>query len=185
MAASSVSPIQAPASARAISGARIGATAGPLIGLATLSAIQAWEWLFSGLAKLQNDAFVRGFVAFVSHAPGPYGRFMASVVSTAPGLVPRVVEATELGLGITLLVAAVLVLGPVRRLRIPAIYAAGAASLIGAVTAINIAILAGDRAPWMLSTATFGTGVPVEALLAGISIAGVAEAYSAWRLARR
>jgi hypothetical protein len=159
--------------------------AGVFIGLATLSLVQAWEWLFSGLTKLQNDAFIKGFQSFVSHAPGPYGRFMTWVVSMLPALIPRLVETTELGLGIALAASAIAVLAPLRRLRQPGILVAGAASLAGAVIATNIAVLVGDRAPWTLGMAPFGTGVPVEALLAGISIAGVAEAYSAWRITRR
>lgn len=159
-------------------------TAGVFLGLATLSAVQAWEWLFSGLTKLQNDAFIGGFQSFVSYAPGPYGRFMTTVVNAFPALMPRLVEATELGLGVALLVSAVLVIAPIRRARRPAILVAGAASMVGAVIAVNIAILVGDRPPWTLSMAPFGTGVPVEALLAGVSIAGVAQAYSAWRIAR-
>jgi hypothetical protein len=181
MAASSVSRSKG---AAALPRALAKPSTGVFLGLAMLSAVQAWEWLFSGLTKLQNDAFIRGFVSFVSHAPGPYGRLMTWVVSAAPGLIPGVVEATELGLGIALLLAAGLVLVPFRRVRTPAIYTAGAASLIGALTATNIAILVGDRPPWTLSPAPFGPGVPVEALLAGISIAGLAEAYSAWRITR-
>jgi hypothetical protein len=109
---------------------------------------------------------------------------MTSVVSMFPALLPRLVEATELALGISLLLAAVGVLTPIRRLRAMAIFVAGGASLAGAVIATNIFLLVGDRPPWTLSMAPFGTGVPVEALLAGISIAGVAEAYSAWRISR-
>ena len=77
-----------------------------------------------------------------------------------------------------------LVLVPRWRVRRVAIVVAGAASLVGVVLAVNIAILAGDRAPWKLGMAPFSTGIPVEALLAGISLAGVAEAYSAWRTGR-
>src|SRR5438309_8710231 len=115
--------------------------AGVFVGLATLSLVQAWEWLFSGLTKLQNDAFIKGFVTFVSHAPGPYGRFMKTLATTFPALLPRLVEASELGLGVALLASAVLVMTPIRRLRNPAILVAGAASLAGAVIATNIAVL--------------------------------------------
>lgn len=160
------------------------AAVAPFAGLATISAVQAWEWLFSGLTKLQNDAFIRGFLSFVSHAPGPYGALMASLARTFGGFMPRLVEATELGLGISLGAAALLVLVPRTRVRRVAIVVAGAASLVGVVLAVNIAIIAGDRAPWKLGMAPFSTGIPVEALLAGISLAGVAEAYSSWRTSR-
>ena len=153
-------------------------------GLATISAVQAWEWLFSGLTKLQNDAFIRGFLGFVSHAPGPYGRVMGSLARSFGGFMPRLVEGTELALGLGLGLAAVLVLLPRWRLRRVGILVAAAASLVGVVLAVNIAIIAGDRAPWKLGMAPFSTGIPVEALLAGISLAGVAEAYSAWRTSR-
>ena len=183
MAATSVSPSRS--RVRALPASLATPSVGVYIGLATLSAVQAWEWLFSGLSKVQNPVFVRQFVGFIASSHVPYRDEMLAVVNLAPGLFPQMVEGVELVLGLTLIAATILVLVPVRRLRKAAIIAAGSASLIGAVTAINIAFLAGNRPPWTISTAPFGTGVPVEALLAGISIAGVAEAYSAWRVARR
>jgi hypothetical protein len=186
MAASSVSPTETRASARMDPLAGLGyATAGPYVGIATISAVQAWEWLFSGLTKLQNASFVNGFLGFVSHAPGPYGRFMMDLATSFPAILPRFVEATELTLGLSLLAGAVLVLVGTGRLRRLAILVAGAASLVGFVTASNIAVLAHNRAPWTIGMAPFTTGVPVESLLAAISLAGVATAYSAWRVARR
>ncbi len=181
MAASSISRT----SPQARTVARVRIDAAPYVGIATISAVQAWEWLFSGLAKLQNGAFVRGFVAFVSRTPGPYGQVVRSLAASFPALFPRVVEATELGLGMTLIAAAVAVLVGRRRLRRLAILAAGAASLVGFVTSANIAVLSGSRAPWTISMAPFSTGVPVEALLAAISLAGIATAYSAWQVAER
>lgn len=179
MAATSVSSSRARTTSRTIN--RV-TGAGAYVGLATLAAVQAWEWLFSGLAKLQNDAFVRGFTGFVSHTPGAYGRILRSVVMGGPALVPRVVEGTELTLGIALALSAAAVLLPFARARIVGIYVAGFASLVGATVAINIAITVGDKAPWRISSAPFSTGIPVEALLAGVSIAGLAQAYSAYRV---
>jgi hypothetical protein len=95
------------------------------------------------------------------------------------------VEATELGLGLSLIAAATLVLTGTGRLRRLSILAAGGASLVGFMTAGNIAILAHNRAPWTIGMAPFTTGVPVESLLAAISLGGVATAYSAWRVARQ
>ncbi|MFN2466448.1 MAG: hypothetical protein ABR598_09320 [Candidatus Dormibacteria bacterium] len=163
----------------------VGATLAPFVGLAVVSAVQAWEWLFSGLTKLQNDAFIHGFMAFVGRVPGPYGRFMVSMTRLAPGLLPRLVEATELTLGLSLAGATLVLLLPHRGARRIAILVAGGASLVGVVLAVNIAVLAGSRAPWRLGMAPFSTGVPVEALLAGISLAGVAEAYSALLVASK
>src|ERR1700682_3738686 len=182
MAASSISPTTTRSSAQrqALSTIHIGAA--PYAGIATISAVQAWEWLFSGLAKFQNGAFVQGFVSFVSRTPGPYGRFMKTLATSFPAVLPRLVEATELALGLTLIASAVVVLVGRGRLRRLAILGAGAASLVGFVTAANIAVLSGSRAPWTISMAPFGTGVPVEALLAAISLAGVATAYSAWQV---
>jgi hypothetical protein len=185
MAASSISPTTARPTAGAAGLSRIHIGAAPYVGIATISAVQAWEWLFSGLSKLQNGAFVQGFVSFVSRTPGPYGRFMKTLATSFPAVLPRLVEATELLLGLTLIASAVVVFVGRGRLRRLAILGAGAASLVGFVTAANIAVLSGSRAPWTISMAPFGTGVPVEALLAAISLAGVATAYSAWQVARR
>jgi hypothetical protein len=110
---------------------------------------------------------------------------MANLASRFPTILPRFVEVTELGLGLTLIAAAALVLAGSGRLRRLSILAAGGASLIGFVTASNIAVLAHNRAPWTIGMAPFTTGVPVESLLAAISLAGVATAYSAWRTAQR
>lgn len=185
MAASSVSPTRRLAPARIDRIARAGlTTAGPFIGIATISAVQAWEWLFSGLTKLQNASFVNGFLGFVSHAPGPYGGFMTGLATRFPAILPRLVEATELALGLSLLAAAALVLVGAGRLRRLSILVAGATSLVGFVTASNIAVLAHNRPPWTIGMAPFTTGVPVESLLAAISLAGVASSYSAWRIAR-
>jgi hypothetical protein len=186
MAATSVSPTKDLASAGVHRISRTGlATSGPFVGIATISAVQAWEWLFSGLTKLQNASFVNGFLGFVSHAPGPYGGFMTVLASRFPTILPKLVEATELGLGLSLIAAATLVLAGTGRLRRLSILAAGGASLVGFATASNIAILAHNRAPWTIGMAPFTTGVPVESLLAAISLAGVATAYSAWRVAKQ
>src|SRR5258708_29208140 len=186
MAATSLSPTRTLAAARIQPISRTGlASAGPYVGIATLSGVQAWEWLFSGLTKLQNASFVNGFVSFVSHAPGPYGAVMGNLASRFPTILPRFVEVTELGLGLTLIAASALALAGAGRLRRLSILAAGGASLVGFLTASNIAVLAHNRAPWTIGMAPFTTGVPVESLLAAISLAGVATAYSAWRTARR
>ena len=186
MAATSVSPTRTLDRTRIRPIDRTGlASAGPYVGVATLSAVQAWEWLFSGLTKLQNASFVNGFVGFVSHAPGPYGTVVANLASRFPTILPRFVELTELGLGLTLIAAAALALAGTARLRGLAILAAGGASLVGFLTASNIAVLAHNRAPWTIGMAPFTTGVPVESLLAAISLAGVATAYSAWRTTPR
>src|SRR5258708_22183103 len=117
MAATSVSPTETPTAARTLQVVRSGiATAGPYVGIATLSAVQAWEWLFSGLTKLQNQSFVSGFVSFVSHAPGPYGAVMANLASRFPTILPRLVELTELGLGLPLIAASALALAGTARL---------------------------------------------------------------------
>jgi hypothetical protein len=110
---------------------------------------------------------------------------MADLASRFPTILPRFVELTELGLGLTLIAASGLALVGTGRLRRLSIVAAGSASLVGFLTASNIAVLARNRAPWTIGMAPFTTGVPVESLLAAISLAGVATAYSAWRTARR
>src|SRR5258708_26169267 len=138
MAATSVSPTRTSAPARVQPIARTGlAGAGPYVGIATLSAVQAWEWLFSGLTKLQNASFVNGFVSFVSHAPGPYGAVMANLASRFPTILPRLVEVTQLGLGLTLIAASALALAGAGRLRRLSILAAGGACVAALVTAGN------------------------------------------------
>src|SRR5258708_39097042 len=110
---------------------------------------------------------------------------MVNLASRFRKILPRFRELTELGFGWTLIAAAAFAVGGAGRLRQLSIGAAGGASLVGFVTASNIAVLAHNRAPWTIGMAPFTTGVPVESLLAAISLAGVASAYSAWRTSRR
>ncbi|MHB8507737.1 MAG: hypothetical protein ACYDGR_03710 [Candidatus Dormibacteria bacterium] len=150
-------------------------------GLAALAAVQAWEWLFSGLTKLQNDTFLKGFFSYVSHTGGVYGQILRTVVMTNPHAFAGAVEATELGLGIGLAVAAVGLMVPVRRVRFPSILLAGLFSLIGAAIAIQLQFMVGSTAPWVLGKNSFGPGVPVQALLAGVSVGALFQAYEAVR----
>src|ERR1700694_3018529 len=101
MAASSISPTTAPANAQRQAFSRVHIGAAPYVGIATISAVQAWEWLFSGLAKLQNGAFVQGFVSFVSRTPGPYGRFMKTLATSFPAVLPRLPGGPGLSLRLT------------------------------------------------------------------------------------
>lgn len=161
-----------------------GADVLPYVGLAALSLVQAWEWLFSGLSKLQNQSFVNGFTEYVSHTRGAYGQLLRTVVMGGPMLVPKFVELSELSIGILLLVASGALLVPVRRIRLTGVVAAGLASMVGATIAINVQLTLGGRAPWRLSMAPFGPGVPIEALLAGVSLAAFVQAYASFRQAR-
>jgi hypothetical protein len=150
-------------------------------GLAALAAVQAYEWLFSGLTKLQNDTFVRGFTAFTSHAPGTYGRFLKATVATDPIFIARMAEGVEVVLGVGLLVSAFLLMIPVRRLRIAGIAIAMVDSFAGFMIAAQLYVLVGNRGLLMLGRNSFGAGVPVEALLAAVSLAAIFQAYEALR----
>lgn len=161
-----------------------GALRGGGPGLAAMLVLQAWVWVSSVLPKLVSNGFLGGFTRFVGSAqpgrPAVYDHLLRSVVLAAPSLFAWAALGTELGLAVTFTVAAlaVLRLGP----RVPrqVLVAAAVASLLGVGFALNLALLAGDPAPWTLGD-PFGSGVALEYLLAGLSGATAVAAISSVR----
>ena len=158
---------------------------GPLAGVAPLLVLQAWVWVASAVAKLVSPQFLRGFSGFVAQGitpdkPAVYDDFLHRVVLGAPGLFAFGSIATEVLLGTVFTVTVVALLtGRDGALR-PLLTAAMIASGVGAVFAVNLALLAGDGAPWRIGS-PFDSGVPVEYLLAGLSVAGAVAALGARR----
>jgi hypothetical protein len=157
-------------------------------GLAALRVLQAWVWVSSVLPKLVSNGFLGGFTRFVGSAqpgrPVAYDHVLRSVVLAAPSLFAWAALGTELALAVTFTVAALAVL---RRRRPPhrsVLLAVAVASLLGIGFALNLALLAGDAAPWTLGD-PFASGVAVEYLLAGLSGATAVTAISALRLRTR
>jgi hypothetical protein len=168
---------------------RMAATPRASVALIALLALQAWVWTASALPKVTSGAFLTGFARFVATAPPTrpvvYGHLVTRVVLAAPSLFAWGAIATECLLALTFTVATVVVL--CRRGVVPLrlIAAVGAASLIGAGFALNLALLVGDPAPWKLGD-PFDSGVAIEYLLVGLSLATAAAAVgtirpSAWR----
>jgi hypothetical protein len=161
-----------------------GAVRGGGPGLAALLVLQAWVWVSSVLPKLVSDTFLSGFTRFVGTMqpgrPGIYDHVLRSVVLAAPSLFAWAALGTELALALTFTVAALAVLRPRRAIPRALLVAASLASLVGIGFALNLALLAGDAAPWTLAD-PFGGGVALEYLVAGLSAATALTAISAVR----
>ena len=168
---------------------RTAATRRPSVGLIALLALQAWVWTASALPKVTSGAFLTGFARFVATAPPTrpvvYGHLVTRVVLAAPSLFAWGAIATECLLALTFTVATVVVLWRRGVVPLRLIVAVGGASLVGAGFALNLALLVGDPAPWKLGD-PFDSGVAIEYLLVGLSLATAAAAIgtiraSAWR----
>lgn len=153
-------------------------------GLAALLVLQAWVWVSSVLPKLVSDTFLSGFTRFVGAMqpgrPAIYDHVLRTVVLAAPSLFAWAALGTELALAVTFSVATVAVLRSRRAVPRHLLVAVAVASLLGTGLAVNLALLAGDPAPWALAD-PFGGGVALEYLLAGLSAAGAVTAISAVR----
>ena len=158
---------------------------GPLAGVAPLLVLQAWVWVASAVSKLISPQFVQGFSGFVAQGitadkPAVYDDFLQRVILGAPGLFAFASIVTELLLGTVFTVTAIALLTGRNGALRPLLTAAMMASAVGAVFAVNLALLAGDAAPWQVGS-PFDSGVPVEYLLAGLSVAGAVAALGARR----
>ena len=156
-------------------------------GLIALLALQAWVWTASALPKVTSGAFLSGFARFVATAPPTrpvvYGHLVTRVVLAAPSLFAWGAIATECLLALTFTVATVVMLGRRGAVPLRLILATGAASLVGAGFALNLALLVGDPAPWTLGD-PFDSGVALEYLLVGLGLATAATAIAGIRAPR-
>jgi hypothetical protein len=167
---------------------RRAATRRASVGLIALLALQAWVWTASALPKVTSGAFLTGFARFVATPPPTrpvvYGHLVTRIVLAAPSLFAWGAIATECLLALTFTVATLVMLARRGRVPLRLIVATAAASLVGAGFALNLALLVGDPAPWTLGD-PFDSGVAIEYLLVGLSLATAAAAIgtiraSAW-----
>jgi len=167
---------------------RTAATRRPSVGLIALLALQAWVWTASALPKVTSGAFLTGFARFVATAPPTrpvvYGHLVTRVVLAAPSLFAWGAIATECLLALTFTVATVVVLWRRGVVPLRLIVAVGGASLVGAGFALNLALLVGDPAPWKLGD-PFDSGVAIEYLLVGLSLATATAAIATIRASAR
>ena len=109
---------------------------------------------------------------------------LRSVVLRAPGFFARASIGTEMLLTLAFLTAAVALTFPRVNTTRLAVFGVAAASFVGFMFAINLAVLNGDASPWTVGGSPFASGVQVEYLLAGISLMTTAAAGVLFRRTR-
>ena len=149
---------------------------GPFAGTAALVSLQAWVWSSSVVPKLTSTTFVHGFAGFVAQGgqagqSGWYDAILQRVLLAAPSVFAIGAITAELGLGVTFTITAIALLTRRTDVIRPLLGVAAAASAVGAIFAINLAVLASDPAPWHTGS-PFDSGVAIEYLIAGLSLAG-------------
>jgi len=163
-------------------------TAGTSAGLTGLMGLQAWVWSASVLPKVTSATFLTGFVRFVGTAPPTrpaiYSHLLTPIVLAAPALFAVGALVTELALAVTFIAATLALLRHRGSAPRRVLLAGTVASLIAAGFALNLALLAGDAAPWTLGD-PFASGVAIEYLLVGLSLVTAGCAFTTIRASAR
>jgi len=140
------------------------------------------EFALSGLNKLADRSYVANFISFVSANPGattgPFSWLVQSVVLPNAALVSTLLEATELALGLILLVGALEIarrrssgrLGAADGYEAAVAVVAGLAGLGAAGLAFSIFVLMGGVLPTVMPGRAFTTAIPVELLIVPMSL---------------
>lgn len=132
-----------------------------------------WEWFISGATKIKNGDFPTGLAASIrmtdQDAAGWYKSVLNSVLIPNAKLFGVVIEATEVVIGVILVVAGLLWLLRWERLREPEREAMLAGTviccLIGIVLNVNFFLLTGANLPIFLAKDSFGEGVGLDMVL--------------------
>lgn len=150
---------------------------------ALIQAALGVEFTLSGLNKLADARYVSDFGAFVRSSPGASHGVLASLVQ---GLVlpyvaifARLIEVSELSLGVILLVGALEIgrrrlsgrLGAPHGYEAPLALVASAAGLSAAALSLSIAVLLGEGLPTVMPGRAFTSAIPVELLIVPLGVA--------------
>jgi hypothetical protein len=143
------------------------------------------EFALSGLNKAADPAYVANFTSFVRANPGsssgPLSPLVQAVVLPNAGLFSALLEATELALGLVLVLGAMEIgrrrlsgrLGARHGYEAALALVAGLAGLTAAGLAFSIFALMGGVLPTVMPGRAFTTAIPVELLIVplGLSVA--------------
>lgn len=154
-------------------------------GLATMTAVLAWEWAASASHKITSD-FVREFPIFIHSSidpskPGVFNELLSNVLLRAPTLFALTAIALEAVLGVVFTAATVALFVVQPQRLAPMCAAVVAAAAVSFPLAVSLAIINGDALPWNLRGNGFESGITVEYLLAGVSLASLTGATVALR----
>lgn len=150
---------------------------------ALIQAALGVEFTLSGLNKLAERDYVANFNAFVRSTPGATSGILSSAVRTLVlpniGILARLIEVTELLVGVILLIGAVEIgrrrfagpLGAQHGYEAPVALVSGLAGLIVAGLAFSIGLLLGEGLPTITPGRAFTTAIPVELLIVPLGVA--------------
>ncbi len=168
----------------------------PSVGLVAVQLAVAWEWVVSGLTKIFRGGFPQGLADDLREesvdAAGWYHGFLKHVIIPYAKPFGYLIEATELIIGIVLLVAALAWLFRWESLRRPqrdaVLLGTVGACLVGAFLNINFYLSTGEPLPFLLAKEPFDEGIGLDVILPVLEfiIAGTALwTYLSLRRSRR
>jgi hypothetical protein len=146
-----------------------------------------FEFALSGLNKAADPAYLANFTSFVQANPGssrgPLSPLVQALVLPNARLFAALLEATELALGLVLLLGAMEIgrrrlsgrLGARHDYEAALALVAGLAGIAAAGLAFSIFVLMGGVLPTVMPGRAFTTAIPVELLIVplGLSVAGM------------
>lgn len=138
--------------------------------------ILGYEWLFSGIVKIDKGDFVSGLpndlAEAAANAGGWYAGFLNNVVIPNATTFGYVIEIAEVLVGIALIVGPLVWIFAWDRIpeswRRAALVLMIAAAIGGIFMALNFHIANGGNHPWVVPDSAFDEGVDLDLLLSGI-----------------
>lgn len=150
---------------------------------AALQGIIAWEWLVSGINKVLSGTFPQGLADTLrdgmrDNPNGWYVSLLQGVVLPRSVAFGYAIEATEIFIGIALLIGAVVLIGPLRhrdspqyRLALGEVIAATVAAFLCVFLCANFHFFMGDGLiPWFDPTHVFDEGISLDTLMPPLAV---------------
>ena len=150
---------------------------------ALIQAALGAEFTLAGLDKLADSHYVANFSAFTRSSPGASSGILSFLVQAVVlphiNIFARLIEITELVLGIILLIGAAEIgrrrfagrLGAQHGYELPVALVSALAGLAAAGLTLSIGLLMGEVFPTVTSGRAFTTAIPVELLIVPLGIA--------------
>jgi uncharacterized membrane protein YphA (DoxX/SURF4 family) len=137
-----------------------------------------YEWLMSGLSKVVAGDFASGLAATLSDMTrdqsGWYKSFVDGVVIPNGRLFGNLVMVGEIGLGIVMVVAAIVWLTRWSQLSVGGrtilLGAVAIAAVVGSFMSLNFHLAMGATAPWVISPDPNDQGVDLDSLMAAMQL---------------
>jgi hypothetical protein len=164
---------------------------------ALIQAVLGVEFVLSGLNKLADSRYVSEFGAFVRATPGATSGVLSALVRALvlpnADLFARLIELSELTIGVALLTGAVEIgrrrfagrLGAPHEYERPLALASAVAGLAAAGLTLSIGILMGEGFPGVAAGNAFDSAIPIELFIVPLGIAIAWVEFGRFRALRR